>query len=89
MTPAERKAVGRMVRQGSDLFAATAGNRPVWESRDQMREKIAQFVEGHMALLDVPGVLAGWIKDTTNTAQVQQLIDKWGDDYSAKGGPTE
>ena len=58
MTPAERKAVGYLVRQACDMYAATAGNRPVWDGRQHMREAVAQRVEESMALFDVPGWLA-------------------------------
>jgi hypothetical protein len=61
MTPQERKAVGAMVRQASDLYAAAAGNTPVWSKRDHMREFIGQFVDEHMALIGDPAVLAEWI----------------------------
>jgi hypothetical protein len=58
MTPAERKAVGYLIRQACDLFAAGEGNRPIWERRKIMREAIAQPVEEAMAGFAVEGVLA-------------------------------
>jgi hypothetical protein len=64
MNPQERKAVGAMVRQASDLYAATAGNTPVWSKRDHMREFLGQFVDEHMALIGDPPdekVLAEWL----------------------------
>lgn len=61
MTPQERKAIGVMVRQASDLYAATAGNTSVWSRRDHMREFIGQFVDEHMALLGDEKVLAEWL----------------------------
>ena len=58
MNRAERKAVGYLIRQASDLYAATAGNKPVYLSRKHMREVIAQYVEERMALFSVDGYLA-------------------------------
>jgi hypothetical protein len=61
MTPAERKAVGRMVRLACDKVATAMGNAPIYPNRAKMREGVAQFVEQEMALLDTPGMLATWI----------------------------
>jgi hypothetical protein len=61
MTPAERKAIGYIVRQSCDLYAATMGDKPIWDNRHRMREGIGQRVDAEMALLDVPGSLAEWI----------------------------
>jgi hypothetical protein len=58
VTPAERKAVGYLIRQASDLFAAGAGNASIWSKRDHMRESIAQPVEEAMALFDAECYLA-------------------------------
>ena len=58
MTNAERKAVGYLIRQACDMFAATQGNRPIWERRKIMREAIAQPVEEGMAAFGVEGYLA-------------------------------
>lgn len=58
MNDAERKAIGYLIRSGADLFAATMGNKPIWDNREHMREVIAQHVEAEMALFDVPGYLA-------------------------------
>jgi len=55
--PAERKAVGYLIRSASDLYAAGKGNAPIWDNRKHMREVIAQSVEEKMALFDVPGYL--------------------------------
>jgi hypothetical protein len=58
MTTAERKAVGYLIRQASDLYAAGVGNKPVWEGREIMRESIAQYVEEKMPLFDSDGYMA-------------------------------
>ena len=61
MTPAERKAVGYIVRLASDMYAATMGDKPIYENRHRMREDIGQRVDADIALLDVPGSLAEWV----------------------------
>jgi hypothetical protein len=61
VTDAERKAVGYIVRQACDLYAATMGNKPIYENRGHMREYIGQSVDAQVALLNVPGVLAEWL----------------------------
>ena len=72
MTPAERKAVGYLVRQSCDLFAATAGNSPVWDKRHHMREAIAQRVEESMALFGVDGYLAEVIVAANDSGRVPE-----------------
>jgi hypothetical protein len=61
MTPAERKAVGRVVEIACDLYAATMGNQPIYDNRDRMREAIRQSVAAEIALFDSPGYLAEYL----------------------------
>jgi hypothetical protein len=58
MTPAERRAVGYLIRGAVDLAAATMGNKPIYPNRSHLREVVAQKVEADMALFDVEGYLA-------------------------------
>jgi hypothetical protein len=60
VTPAERKAVGYIVRQACDLYAATMGDKPIYENREHMREYIGQHVDGEMPLL-TGGYLAEYV----------------------------
>lgn len=64
MTPQERKVVGAIARQASDLYAAGAGNNPVFPNRDHMREVIGQFVDERLALIGDPPdekMMAEWL----------------------------
>lgn len=46
------KIAGAIARQSVELYAATAGNKPVWSDRDHMIEYIGQFVEEQIALTE-------------------------------------
>jgi hypothetical protein len=72
MSPAERKAVGYLVRQACDLYAATMGSKPIWENRGQMREAIGQRIEAEMPLFESPGYLAEVLVAANQRAEPRQ-----------------
>jgi hypothetical protein len=48
---AQVRCIGDIVEMASDLYAATAGNTPVWDKRDHMRNFLSQVVRERVSLM--------------------------------------
>lgn len=61
MTDAERKVIRYIAEQACDLYAATMGNKPIYDNRDRMRTVVGQHVAAEIALLGSPGYLTEYL----------------------------